>query len=969
MNKIHLNKAISQIYQACEERDSKTPFFFIVGAGISAPLVSTAYEVIKECKTIAQKYGRGKESEFKNSMKEYSYWFEEAFPHKEQRQNFLKYLIEGKAISPANLRLAHLLESKKVANLVVTPNFDDFLVRALNIFGTNCIICDHPNTVGKVDPEKDDIQIVHVHGTYQFYDCSNLRHEIEEVATKDGFLTMKSFLERTLSRRTPLVVGYSGWEDDVIMSTLKKRLESPLPYNIYWFCYRESNLQSLPKWLKENNNVFFVVPNERKNFNEINELVEDESMLEEEKLEAVDVFSKMIESFNLELPLILKDPIGYYIEYFEKSIPKAENEGTYYFDTLLKRLKTAKEHEKDVEAKKEESEKIINTVKEAIGKYTLSDITSLITQNKIKELDVLHLEQLLQIIWSTINMKNIETNLILGMYDIIINICNRLIIFKPNSNDIIIKKVRVKYLKALKLVKDDNQQALSIFNEITEVYVDNEENDIIKLVIKSCIQKAKLMNKPDLSLQILNEVISRYGNIEHRSITIVILSAKLEKAKYIVDKKEEIDIYDEIIKEYNDSKDEDIKVYVAICKLYKMYIVRDKEDKLTIIDNIVEDYGKDKNEFLKILVFSAKDEKISLIENEYQKVSAYDNLIQEFSNCKDKFIRRKLVQLKLEKSEIIKDIDEQLKIYDDIILEYENEENEEIEEYVIIAKLKKASYFNENEKKIEIYDEIINKYNGKQSQKIQKIVVETKYLKATYINSREEKIKIVDDIIENYTNSDVNEIQHLVVHSLLIKVINLEKIEGKIKTLNQIINKYDDSKDETIIEIVGTAYNYLGFELYKMGVIKEAANCFYKTYNKTGNGLNLAYMIRRAEVNRELYPSIKELLSTSIDEKDPTALVNFALCYAFGIEVEQDWGYADQLIKSIEDASSVLAWWNDLDDIIEKNLVLGWLVKNNIVTDPEGVDYTERFKKVKDNGINIPSFLLFREENDTMKIS
>lgn len=71
-------------------------------------------------------------------------------------------MIERKAITRANLRLAHLLSEKKVSNLVVTPNFDDFVSRGLTMFGVPHITCDHPHTVDRIDPEQGDLQIVHV---------------------------------------------------------------------------------------------------------------------------------------------------------------------------------------------------------------------------------------------------------------------------------------------------------------------------------------------------------------------------------------------------------------------------------------------------------------------------------------------------------------------------------------------------------------------------------------------------------------------------------------------------------------------------------------------------------------------------------------------------------------------------------------------------------------------------------------
>lgn len=231
METLNLKTAISHIRQVTDSADvasGRSPFFFIVGSGISTPVVPLASEIERKCRDIAKTYGRLDTPPGDEPIDTYSHWFSQAMPHPRERQEHLRDLIEGKPISPANFRLAHLLLDASVTNLVVTPNFDDFLSRALALFGLPHIVCDHPATVERIDPERPDIKIVHVHGTYWFYDCCNLRDEIvqrAQASTETG-LTMRSLLDNILSHRSPLVIGYSGWEGDVIMEAIKRRLST-----------------------------------------------------------------------------------------------------------------------------------------------------------------------------------------------------------------------------------------------------------------------------------------------------------------------------------------------------------------------------------------------------------------------------------------------------------------------------------------------------------------------------------------------------------------------------------------------------------------------------------------------------------------------------------------------------------------------------------------------------------------------
>jgi hypothetical protein len=130
-----------------------------------------------------------------------------AFPQAEQRRKYLQEKVQGKNISPATLRLAHLLQDGRIARTVVTPNFDDFLTRALTLFGVPHIICDHPHTVRRLATQSETRQILNVHGTYWFYDCCNLKGEIKQ-RTQDGAASVSSFLANLLWQSSPIVIGH-----------------------------------------------------------------------------------------------------------------------------------------------------------------------------------------------------------------------------------------------------------------------------------------------------------------------------------------------------------------------------------------------------------------------------------------------------------------------------------------------------------------------------------------------------------------------------------------------------------------------------------------------------------------------------------------------------------------------------------------------------------------------------------------
>jgi tetratricopeptide (TPR) repeat protein len=324
MEVIHLEQAVQEIAGAVPKAGNGGPFSFVVGAGISRPTIPSASGIIDDCrKKLAGR--KPTDSPPGNPMGDYSYWFEKAYPQPFQRQAYLETRIKNARISAANFRLAHLLHAGAIGRIVVTPNFDDHISRALTLLGTRPIVCDHPQTTMRMDAESTEVQIIHVHGTYRFYDCANLTTEIDGAAhgSDDTSSTMLALLDRIFHKRIPLVLGYSGWEGDVIMRALKRRLETPPPLNLYWFCHREEDRYLLPDWLRNGKNekckkiyseyVKVVVPKEIKSSRGANEPVAN-TYRQDESLDAAGVLGELV--FRTKSPDIelTKNPFGFFAQ-------------------------------------------------------------------------------------------------------------------------------------------------------------------------------------------------------------------------------------------------------------------------------------------------------------------------------------------------------------------------------------------------------------------------------------------------------------------------------------------------------------------------------------------------------------------------------------------------------------------------------------------------------------------------------
>jgi hypothetical protein len=358
------------------------PFFFMVGAGVSYPPIPLASHIVEACK---KDCGACEAPEGLHPMGVYSWWFQRAFHSPADRQWYLRSLIENRFVSQANLRLAHLLLSKKLSNLVITTNFDDFVSKSLTIFGEPHIVCDLPETIQRIDPESDDLQIVHVHGTYWFYDCCNLEGEVEARSrrSRQTASSMADFLDRVLNNRSPLVLGYSGWEGDVFMSALKRRLKRGLPYNLYWFCYQRGDIQNLPSDLTDHPNVYFVVPELTKSGSDSRRSsgrrgspslkpAADEKT-SESHLAASEVLDAIVSRLALDAPPLTRDPLGFFAEHLRRSLPPDEavsvRPDPYLIGKVIRRIERARQNLTATEQKLESVRDAVrrSQYREAIG--------------------------------------------------------------------------------------------------------------------------------------------------------------------------------------------------------------------------------------------------------------------------------------------------------------------------------------------------------------------------------------------------------------------------------------------------------------------------------------------------------------------------------------------------------------------------------------------------------------------------
>jgi hypothetical protein len=151
------------------------------------------------------------------------------------RQEFIVECVqEGKGrLNCAHLYLAQLMYCRFV-KIVLTTNFDDLLLRALNLYWEYPAVLDADSSLQLEAKESKFLQVAYLHGKLTSY---RQRHTKSEV--KKTIPAFEGFLHQSLQRRGLVVTGYRGGDETpmaMLCNVLRKRGAGP-GHGLYWCSY------------------------------------------------------------------------------------------------------------------------------------------------------------------------------------------------------------------------------------------------------------------------------------------------------------------------------------------------------------------------------------------------------------------------------------------------------------------------------------------------------------------------------------------------------------------------------------------------------------------------------------------------------------------------------------------------------------------------------------------------------------
>jgi tetratricopeptide (TPR) repeat protein len=696
MRKLLVGAAAREIKQAClraKARSEPPPFSFVVGAGLSYPPVLLASQIVEHCRQEARSWEPADEPSAGTALLDvYSYWFGRAYPQAADRQSYLREMMEKAHISRANFRLAHLLLDGTVGQIVVTPNFDDLLSRALALFGLHPVVCDHPQTVERIDIDRRDVQLVHVHGTYWFYDCANLKEELDRVshsAPQESF-TMSSLLDNIFRSRVPLVIGYAGWEGDVIMGALRRRIAKPLPRDIYWFCYRLEEMDAIPTWLKNHQSVVAVVPDDEQTTS-INPAGREST------LDATRVLDTLIRELQLAAPEITRNPLGFFAQQLRESLwidDGATADDVYGIRALIERVERAQRletaldpiHGDDVEAMREAIRR--SDYREAIRNARKIDLRSLgwtllqeiatsmfaaaqsfsLVDRDAKEDAVAGYEITIDAgnvalrrkaddaLASTVAqalMARVGLMLMLERAGDGLVTADELIRRFGDASDPLLRKTVVStlHLKAIALKSLERiDDEVAAYDEVIRRFGGDSAVELRRAVASALLGKGDVLDRlgrADEAMAAFDEVIRRVGDdsdVELRRAVLSAVHGKGDVFHHVGRADEAIAAYDKVIRR-SDATDLELQPVVTLSLLGKMRVLGDRhqtDDAIAAYDEFIRWFGEASDPLLRVARAHALNYKADLLlyaNRSDEALAAFEEMIRVFGDAPDPRIR------------------------------------------------------------------------------------------------------------------------------------------------------------------------------------------------------------------------------------------------------------------------------------------------------------------------------------------
>jgi tetratricopeptide (TPR) repeat protein len=903
-----------------------SPFFFVIGAGISLPQVPLASDIIRECKSRTN----GVQGPTSGSavLDEYSYWLDAAFNSPAERQDYFQSLIKAKPIPLANFRLAHLLlgnrGKKPLASLVITTNFDDFLTRALQLFGKEHVLCDSPATTPRLDLSNTDLlQIIHVHGTYHFYDIKNLSGEVKATAafSEETTATMASLLDWVLRDHSPIVVGYGGWEGDVFMRALYRRLGGgSLPCSLYWCCYQRNDWQSLPDWLKKNSSVRFVVPEEptavggsapERGTSASASAGATASVLEtggksDPKLDAQFVFDELIKALEVDLPELTQNPIKFFADQLDRSLLQdsaMQSRDMYGIKSTVDEMREAAKWIIENREHRTATQKQLDAVREALRGAKYGEAMSLTMDVRLDQMNDREKAELWDMAWEIISSAAFSEH-----------------------------------------ASDETLAMLDRFEQMAAVVpVGSETSKRVGMSLSYRILHLFFLGRTDKATDALIDFVQRARQSSDPAIHVsaVEFLIQLGRICFQSDPGASAHYFQVVLSMIGEWKDEPLGDYSGQAMFglglaflgsgQKVEAVDQWRMLLSRIDAGTTTLPEEASAQMLVAMGLTLAE---LNGPSDDALAAFDEVVKRFGEMTEPGVREQVAAALRNKGVMLSErnqTEKALEAYDELVRRFDDATEPGVREHVAAALRNKGVVFgehNQTEKALESYNELVRRFGDATEPAVREHVAAALRNKGVMLAERDQNEKALeayDELIRRFGNATEPGVREHVAAALrnkAVRLANQKQTEKALETYNELFRRFGDATEPGVREQVAAALRNKGAFLGEHKQTEKALEAYDELIRRFGDATepgvrehvaaalrNKGVMLGENNQTEKALEAYDELVRRFGDATEPdvrehvaAALRNKAVRLASQEQTEKALGTYDELVKHFGDA-------------------------------------------------------------------
>jgi tetratricopeptide (TPR) repeat protein len=315
-----------------------------------------------------------------------------------------------------------------------------------------------------------------------------------------------------------LVLGYSGWEGDVVMSALQRRLAryDGLPRQVYWFLYQRELAGGLPGWLREHRNVVLVAPEETppdgRGIDSDTALGPASTEGARSTLPAEAVLAQMIEALRVPNPDLFEAPVSALRGRLEGVLgDRADRPSVYGLDSIVARLRRAEE----LLAAEAAAPSPIEAIQTLAREGHLAEVVDKAAALDLTSLDVTQLRELLEALWPACSQLSGEQEL--AAEALFVRCADLLPADDPYGNSL---EARIRVAQALlwqggaldQLRR--HSEALCAFEEVLTRFGEATERPLQERTAMALLNRGVslgVLGRPKEAIQACDEVVRRYG--------------------------------------------------------------------------------------------------------------------------------------------------------------------------------------------------------------------------------------------------------------------------------------------------------------------------------------------------------------------------------------------------------------------------------------------------------------------------